>query len=329
MIRLLKVLLAGWGALCGVASAATISDASGTWPSRPIRMVVPYPPGSTPDLVARYISEKLGENVGQPVVIDNRPGAGGNIGTSHVARAKPDGYTLLFTINGPLVTAPLLYPKLDYDPSRDFVPVALIATSPSVLVVDARLPVKTVAQFRAYAAARPGKLAYGSVGNGSSAHLTMEQFKSRASIDLLHVPYPGYAQVVTAMMGGHVQAAFMVPGSAMPHVQTGKLRALGVTATVRSMLMPNVPTMSEAGFPNFESTTWQAMLAPANTPAVVVERLQRTIGEILRADATRTALKANYFLPATDAYSLLPDFMRTERTKWAAWIRAANVQPEP
>ena len=311
------------------ASSGAAAESAVAWPTRPVRMVVPYPPGSTPDLVARYVSEKLGSAIGQPVIIDNRVGAGGNIGTGHVARAKPDGYTLLFTINGPLVTAPLLYSRLDYDPGRDFVPVALIATSPSVLVVDARLPVRTVADLRAYAAARPGKLAYGSVGKGSSAHLTMEQFKTRAEIDLLHVPYASYAQVVTAMLGGHVQVAFMVPGSAMPQVQTGKLRALAVTAPARSMLLPDLPTMIESGFSQLESTTWQALLAPVNTPAPIVERLQKIIADLLQDDATRTAFRANYFLPATGAVSLLGDFMRTERERWAVWIRAANLRPEP
>lgn len=313
----------------GIAANSASTEAATAWPSHPVRMVVPYPPGSTPDLIARYVSEKLGSAIGQPVIIDNRVGAGGNIGTGYVARAKPDGYTLLFTINGPLVTAPLLYSRLGYDPVRDFVPVALIATSPSVLVVDARLPVRTVADLRAYAAARPGKLAYGSVGKGSSAHLTMEQLKSRAGIDLLHVPYASYAQVVTAMMGGHVQVAFMVPGSAMPQVQAGKLRALAVTAPARSMLLPDLPTMIESGFHQLESTTWQALLAPANTPAPIVERLQKLIAELLYDDATRAAFKANYFLPATGAVSLLGDFMKTERERWAVWIRAANLRPEP
>lgn len=312
-----------------IATASTSSENASSWPTRPVRMIVPFPAGSTPDLIARYVSEKLGNAVGQPVIIDNRVGAGGNIGTGYVARSKADGYTLLFTINGPLVTAPLLYSRLDYDPARDFVPVALIATSPSVLVADARLPVRTVAELRAYAAARPGKLAYGSVGKGSSAHLTMEQFKGRADIDLLHVPYASYAQVVTAMLGGHVQAAFMVPGSAMPQVQAGKLRALAVTAPARSMLLPDLPTMIESGFSQLESTTWQALLAPVNTPAPIIERLQRIIAGLLQEDATRNAFRANYFLPATGGVSLLGDFMRAERERWAVWIRAANLHPEP
>jgi tripartite-type tricarboxylate transporter receptor subunit TctC len=229
-------------------ASAVVAPNTAAWPSRPLRMVVPYPPGSTPDLIARYVGDRLSRTLGQPVVVDNRVGAGGSIGTGHVARAKADGYTLLLTVNGPLVTAPLLYSKLDYDPERDLVAIALVATSPSVLVVDARLPVRTVAELRDYALARPGKVVYGSVGKGSSAHLTMETFKRHANVELLHVPYTSYAQVVTAMMGGHVHAAFMVPGSAMPQVRAGKLRALAMTGPARSMLLPNLPTMKEVGF---------------------------------------------------------------------------------
>lgn len=312
-----------------IAPSASAPPASlGGWPNRPVRMVVPYPAGSTPDLVARYLGQRLGRAIGQPVVVDNRVGAGGNIGTAYVARAKADGYTLLLTVNGPLVTAPLLYSKLDYDPVRDFVPIALVATSPSVLVVDARLPIRTVEELRTYAMAHPGKLAYGSVGKGSSSHLTMETFRRHADIHLLHVPYASYSQVVTAMMGGQVQVAFMVPGAVMPQVRDGKVRALAMTGLARSMMLPNLPTMIEAGYKQFESSTWQALLAPVNTPAPIVEWLQKMTAEILQDEATRQAFRAYYFLPATGNVAVLDDFLRGERDKWAQWIRAANLKPE-
>ncbi len=212
-------------ALASACAAGAVSpawaDKPDNWPSRPLRMVVPFPAGSSPDLIARLLTEKLAATLGQPVVVENRPGAGGNIGTGMVAKAAPDGYTLLFTINGPLVTAPSLSRNLNYDPFRQLAPVTLVATSPNVLVVDARLPVHNVREFVALAKAKAGTLNYGSVGNGSAAHLAMEQLKAMAGIDLQHVPYPGFPQVTTAMVGGQIQAGFMVPAIAMPLVNAG------------------------------------------------------------------------------------------------------------
>src|SRR3546814_8734538 len=198
---------------------------SAEWPERPIHMVGPFPPGSSPDLLARTISEPLAKALGQPVVIDNKPGAGGNIGTRIVAKGTPDGYTLVYTINGPLVTAPTLYKKtLGYDPLKDLAPITLVATSPNVLTVPGNLAVSNVADFVKLARERKGELNYGSVGPGSSAHLAMEMFKSEAKIDLTHIPYSGFPQVISAIIAGDVQAGFMVPAIALPHVRRGKVK---------------------------------------------------------------------------------------------------------
>ena len=202
------------------------------WPSRPIKLIVPFPPGSSPDTIARLLAEPLGRALGQTVLIDNKPGAGGEIGTGLAARAEPDGYTLLFTIQGPLVTAPMLKKSLNYDPLKDLAPITLVATSPNVLVVDPKLGASTLADFVRVAKQKKGQLNYGSVGVGSASHLAMELFKTRAGIDLVHVPYQGFPQVVGAILGGELQAGFMVPGVAIGQIRAGKLNALGVTTPV-------------------------------------------------------------------------------------------------
>lgn len=316
-------------ALAAVCAAGASGSAfAQPWPARPIRMVVPFPPGSSPDLIARILTEKLAAALGQPVVVENRPGAGGNIGTGMVARTAPDGYTLLFTINGPLVTAPTLSRNLNYDPFRQLAPVTLVATSPNVLVVDARLPAHNLREFVALARARAGELNYGSPGNGSASHLAMEQLKAMAGIDLQHVPYPGFPQVTTAMVGGQVQAAFMVPAIAMPQVNAGKLRMLAVTTTGRTAVLPSVPTVAESGYPGFEAISWQAVLAPAGTPQAVIDRLYRELVAIIGSADVRDKMRAQYFVPAGTAPASLRQTMASEKARWDKVIRAAGVQPE-
>ncbi|WP_454741252.1 Bug family tripartite tricarboxylate transporter substrate binding protein [Cupriavidus necator] len=313
-------------AACAAGAAASVR--AQPWPARPIRMVVPFPPGSSPDLIARIVTEKLATALGQPVLVENRPGAGGNIGTGMVARAAPDGYTLLFTINGPLVTAPTLSRNLNYDPFRQLAPVTLVATSPNVLVVDARLPVHNLREFVALARSKPGELNYGSPGNGSASHLAMEQLKAMAGIDLQHVPYPGFPQITTAMAGGQVQAGFMVPAIAMPQVNAGKLRVLAVTTTGRTAVLPSVPTVAESGYPGFEAISWQAVLAPAGTPQPVIDRLYRELVAIIGSADVRDKMRAQYFVPAGTAPASLRQTMASEKARWDKVIRAAGVQPE-
>ncbi|WP_349742729.1 Bug family tripartite tricarboxylate transporter substrate binding protein [Roseateles cavernae] len=298
------------------------------WPSRPIKLVVPFPGGSSPDIIARAIAEPLAASLGQPVVIDNRPGAGGNIGTGAVAKAEPDGYTLLFTIQGPLVTAPLLSARLAYDPVKELQPIGLVATSPNVLVVDPKLGAHTLADFVRIAKERKGQLNYGSVGNGSAAHLAMESFKQRAGIDLVHVPYQGFPQVVNAILAGQVQAGFMVPGIAMGQVRAGKLKALGVTSPGRVGSLPELPTLAESGYAGFEAISWQAMLAPAKTPAAIVQRLSTELVRIIKSDEVRGKMLSQYFSAAASTPDALAALMKSERGRWGQMIKAAGVVAE-
>ncbi|MDE2298153.1 MAG: tripartite tricarboxylate transporter substrate binding protein [Burkholderiales bacterium] len=322
----LQTTLAGATAL-GVPMLSSTASAQ-TWPSRPIRLVVPFPPGTSPDFIARLIADPLGHALGQSVVVDNRPGAGGNIGTGMVAKAPADGYTLLFTIQGPLVTAPLLIKDLSYDPVRELAPVTLVATSPNVLVVDPKLGANTLADFVRIAKARPGKLNYGSIGIGSASHLAMELFKTRAGLNLVHVPYQGFPQVVSAILAGDVQAAFMVPGVAIGQIRAGKLKALGVTTLGRSATLPEFPSFVEQGYPGFEAISWQAVLAPAGTPAPVIDRLSRELVRIIKSDEVRAKMLSQYFSAAGTAPEALAVLMKSERTRWAAVIKAAGVKPE-
>jgi len=298
------------------------------WPSRAIKLLVPFPGGSSPDIVARALAEALGAALGQPVLVLNQPGASGNIGTAAVAKAEADGYTLLFTIQGPLVTAPLLARRLPYDPVRDLQPISLVASSPNVLVVSPALGVRTVAEFVAVARARKGALNYGSVGNGSAAHLAMESFKARAGVELGHVPYQGFPQVVNALLAGEVQAGFMVPGIAMGAVKAGRLTALAVTSLGRAAALPELPTLVEQGYAGFEAISWQAVLAPARTPAAIVARLSQELVRIIKSDALRNRLLSQYFSATASSPEGLAQLMRSERLKWAAVIQAAGVQPE-
>ena len=306
--------------------AAPLARAGGVWPDRPVRLVVPFPGGSSPDLVARALAEPLVQRLGQPVIVDNRPGAGGNIGTGVVAKARPDGYTLLFTIQGPLVTAPLLSKSLPYDPQRELAAVSLIASSPNVLVVDPALGVGSVAELVRVARSRP--LFYGSVGNGSAAHLAMEDFLARAGLQMTHVPYAGFVQVAQAMLGSQVQAGFMVPAAAMPQVRAGRLRALALSSAGRLAAWPELPTMAEAGYPGFEATSWQALLVPAGTPPAIVQRLATEVVAIVKSEGFRQRLLPLYFSAAGTAPQALDTLMREERQRWGQLIRRLKIQPE-
>ncbi len=309
----------------GLGGAMAVVQAQPAWLARPIRLVVPFPAGSSPDIVARLVAEPLAAALGVAVIVDNKPGAGGNIGTASVARAVPDGQTWLFTIQGPLVTAPLLTRRLGYDPQRDLVPVTLVATSPNLLVVDPRTGVNGVAEFGRAAQANAGRWNYGSVGIGSASHLAMESFKRRAGIDLAHVPYPGFPQIVQALLAGDVQAAFMVPGIAMGAVSAGRLKALAVTSLGRAASLPALPTLAESGFAGFEAISWQAVLAPAGTSAAQVQRLSSELVRILKTDTLRTRLLQQHFSAVGTAPEGLARWMTDERLRWSQVIRAAGV----
>lgn len=311
-----------------VAAATTFPAFAQAWPARPIKLVVPFPPGSSPDIMARLIAEPLAQALGQTIVIDNRPGAGGNVGTGAVAKAAPDGYTFLFTIQGPLVTAPLLSKALNYDPAKELAPVSLVATSPNLLVVDPKLGADSLAEFVRMAKQKRGELNYGSVGNGSASHLAMELFKARAGLDLVHVPYQGFPQVVNAMLAGQVQAGFMVPGIAMGQVRAGKLKALGVTTLGRAASLPEMPTLVEQGYPGFEAISWQAVLAPARTPQAIIDRVASELVRIIKSADVRGKMLGQYFSAAGTAPEALAHLMKSERERWAQVIKSAGVKPE-
>ena len=322
----------GWltvaAAICIGLVAAGPAQAQGAYPDKVIKMIVPAPPGGQTDVLARLLAQKMQQGLGQSVIIDNRPGAGGNVGTAAVAHAPPDGYTLLFTIQGPLVTAPQLSRNLGYDPVKDLAPVTLVATSPNVLVVEPSLGAATLAEFVRVAKARTGQLNYGSVGNGSASHLAMELFLRRAGLSLVHVPYQGFPQIVNALLGGQIQASFMVPGIAMGQVRAGKLKALGVTTLGRVASMPDMPTFAEQGYPGFEAISWQAILAPAGTPTPIIERLSSELIRIIKSDEVRTRMLGQYFSAGGTTPEALARLMQTERAHWAKVIKAAGVEPQ-
>ena len=307
--------------------ALLAQNAWAAWPAdRPIHLVVPFPAGSSPDLLARQVAEPLSAALKQNIVIENKPGAGGNLGTRLVARAPNDGYTLLYTINGPLVTAPTLYQKtLGYNPTTDLAPISLIATSPNVLVVSPALRLNSTAEFVQRAKARPNTLNYGSVGAGSAAHLAMELFKQQAGIDLLHVPYASFPQITTAMLAGDIQASFMVPAIAMPQAKEGKLNILGITSLTPTTALPGLAPLATQGFEGFEAISWHAMLAPAGTDPAILLKLQQVLAEILATQAIKDKFSAQYFSAVGSNAQVLQQLMQTEKKRWDEVMARLNL----
>ena len=296
------------------------------WPSRPIHMVVPFPPGSSPDTLARMVADPLAEKLGQPVVVENKAGAGGNIGTRQAAQAKPDGYTILLTINGPIVTAPALYKNtLGYDPDTDLQVISMVGTSPNVLVVPINAPADDVQQFVERARAQPGDLNYGTVGPGSSSHLGMAMLEQEAGISLLQVPYSGFPQVITSIVAGDVHAGFMVPGVAMPQVEAGRVKVLGITSLEESDVLPGLPTVASQGFPGFESISWDALFVPAGTPDHIVEKLNKSVLEVLAMPKVQEQLATLYFTAAPTTPAEAEEMISAEKEKLTALIERLGL----
>lgn len=296
------------------------------WPERTIQMVVPFPPGSSPDTLARTIAEPLAKALGQAVVVENKPGAGGNIGTRYASNAKPDGYSILLTINGPMVTAPSLYKKtLGYNPETDLAPITMVGTSPNVLIVPESSPAKNLKEFVELAKAKPGALNYGTVGPGSSSHLGMAMLEHETGISLQQIPYTGFPQIITSIIAGDIQAAFMVPGIAMPQIQSGKVKALAITSLTPSEILPGIPTMASQGYPDFESISWDAMFAPAGTPPEIIERLNQEITKILAMPDIKQKMATLYFTPAPSTPKELAKLVHDEKTRWEAVINRLNI----
>lgn len=296
-----------------------------TWPSRPIQLLIPYPPGGSADLLARPVAAKLQERLGQPVVLDYRPGAGGTIASQSLARAKPDGYTLIVVLAAHAINASL-YPKLPYDTRKDFAPVSLVANLPMILAASPSLRANTVPELIAEARAAPGKLSFGSAGNGNTGHLAGELFDSVAGVKMTHVPYKGSAQVVTAMLSGEIQLTFDSISTSWPHVRSGKLRALAVTSGKRAAIAPDVPTLAEAGVPGIDITGWYAVLAPAGTPAAVVDRLSREIAAVLKEPDLKATLAANGYEPVGSTPDALRAHIDAEITRWGKVVKASGAQ---
>ena len=324
--------------LAAVASAAVLlqptplraqsSDSAANWPTQPVKVVVGFPAGSSPDLVARTISEPLSQLLGQPVIVDNKPGAGGNIGTDAVAKAT-DNQTFGITINGPLTTAPTLYRKLPYNIDKDLRLLSLAAVSPQVLVVDADLPVQTVPEFITYAKAQQPSLAFGSVGIGSGSHLTAELFAAQTGIDLLHVPYPGFAQVTNAIVGHQIKVAFMAPSGALAQAKAGKVKVLAVTSAKASAAAPGLPTVAEAAnLPNFKAELWIGAIAPKSMPEPIADKLAGAIAKILNTPETRDKLAQQGWEAVGSTPKEMAERVQADTTMWGDVIKRAKVEIE-
>jgi tripartite-type tricarboxylate transporter receptor subunit TctC len=301
------------------------AQAQDKWPSKPITYVVPFPAGGTTDILARLIGQKLGPALGTTVIIDNRPGAGGNIGSELVARAAPDGYTIMGgTISSHSINASLY--KLSYDPLKSFAPITLIGTNANVLVVNPASPFKSVKELIAAAKAKPDSLSFASAGNGTSQHLSAELFKTMAGIDMVHIPYKGSAPAIQDVIGGQVPLMFDTTVVAGPFIQSGKVRALAVTSARRVATLPDVPTMAEAGVPGYGVVSWQAMFAPAGTPPAIVQRLQTEVAAILKQPDVQERLAKLGVDPSGMAPQQLAEFQAAEIAKWAKVVKAANVK---
>ena len=315
---------------CALASAtlpaARAQAPAASWPSKPIRWVVPFPPGGAMDAIARTLGEKAGKTLGQPFVIENKPGAGGNIGADFVAKQPGDGYTLMITSIGMATNKPL-YGKLSYDPIKDFAPVSLLAVVPNVLVTNATQPdVKTAKDVIAAARKTPGKLSYASAGNGTSIHLAGEVFTSLAQVDMLHVPYKGSGPAVSDLLGGQVNYMFDSITSARPHIESGKLRALGVTTAKRSKTLPNVPTLAEAGLPGYEVSPWFAVFMPAATPKDIVAKVNAALLEAMKDPDVVKRFETIGAEPVGSTPEEMAQHLARESERWTKLIQERGIK---
>jgi len=305
----------------GNAASANVA----TYPNKPIRMVVGFAPGGGPDIVARQISPTLAENLGQPVIIDNRSGAGGTIAEDIVAKAIPDGYTMLLCASS-IAISPSLYTKLPYIATRDLAAVSLVGVSASVLVVNPALPAKSVKELIALAKAKPGQLSFASSGNGAGAHLAGELFQSMTAIDMVHVPYKGTAPGLLAVLSGEVSMIFAPSASALPHVQAGRLRALAITTAKRSPAAPEIPTVAEAGVPGYEAFPWYGVLVPARTPPEIISRMHAEIKKVVESREIKQRLAAMGVETASQTPEEFASYIKVETKKWAKVISRAGVK---
>jgi len=308
--------------------AATVAVAD--WqPAKPLKIVVPFAPGGQPDVVARTLAEPLSRALGQAVIVENKPGAGGNIAAEFVARSAPDGYTILIGTNGPLAVSPALYPNLPYDPLRDLVPVTLVGTSPNLIAVDPGVGVSSLRGLVAKAKADPGKLNFASVGKGSVSQLSMELLNGVAGMRIMHIPYNGGAPAVMALIAGDVQVLSLNPTALLPQVAAGKAKVIAQTSARRSALVADVPTVAESGYPGYEADVWMAFMLPAKTPPEIAQRLNTELVRIIRDPAMKSALWDKQWIdPVGSTPGELTRVMRAESAKWQRVVKAAGITAE-
>lgn len=315
-------------ALAAVATLGAVGGASAqNYPERPIRMVLPFPPGGVTDLLARNLAEKLAPRLGQPVIVENKAGAGTVLASDFVARAPADGYTLLMAASS-LGTAPLLIDKVGYDAIRSFTPITQVASVVHVLVVNPNLPVKSVAELVTYSRQNPGKLSYGSTGAGTSTHLEGELFKSMAKAFMVHIPYRGSGPALTDLVAGQTHVMFDALGSSGPFIKSGRLRALAVTTAHRSESIPELPTVAESGLPGYEAMPWLGLVAPAGTPPAVVDRLHREVSAVLKEAEVRERFKGWGLDIIGNSPAEFSSFLRRDIDQWARVIKSANIKAE-
>ncbi|MGZ8228695.1 MAG: Bug family tripartite tricarboxylate transporter substrate binding protein [Burkholderiales bacterium] len=305
--------------------AAQASAQSENFPAKPVRFIVPYAAGGNGDVVSRILGAKLAPAMGQQFVIENRGGAGGNIGAELAARAAPDGYTIMLGTNTHAINMSL-YSKPGYDLVRDFAPISLVSAAPMVLMVHPSLPVKSVRELVALAESQPGKLNYGSGGSGSSPHILMELLKTQAGIDLVHVPYKGVAQSMTDLMAGNIQIMFNATSTALDHIKTKRVKGLAISSAKRSALAPDMPTVAESGVPGFEAMIWQGVLAPAGSPAALIERLNREVGNALASAEVIKQFRAAGVVPMGSTPGEFQSYIKSEIAKWAKVVKASGAK---
>jgi len=312
--------------LTAIALIAPVAALGQGYPDKPIRVIVPVPAGGTPDVVARMVAPGLSNLLGQQLVMDNRGGAGGLIGAERAAKAIPDGYTLFFSSPGALTILPHLQKHVAYDTLRDFLPISLVSIGPFLLITHPSVPAKTVKELVTLAKSEPGKLNYASAGNGAANHLAMELFKSMADINLTHVPYKGAPQAVTDLIGGNVNLMFNSIPPVMQHIKSGRLRLLGVSSAKRSPQLPDVPTISEAGVPGYESITWFGLLAPAKTPSPIVTRLHEALVKVVRTPEMKAQLELQGYDPVGSTPAEFATFIRAESAKYAKVVKLSGAK---
>lgn len=306
-------------------AVSTLSFAQSTYPTKPIRFIVPFAPGGGGDIIVRTVAQKLTPRLGVTVVVDNRTGAGGNVGTELAAHAPADGYTLLMANVAPMAINVSVYKPLPYDPVRDFAPISLMASFPNVLVVHPAVAARSIAELIALARSKPGELTYASAGNGSTTHLAAEFFRAQAGLKLIHVPYKGGGPALTDLLAGQVTMYFGSMPASLPHIRSGRLRALGVTSLQRVRAAPDIPTVAESGFPGFEAVTWIGAVAPAGTSSAIVTRLNREIAGVMRESDVGERLEAQGAEPRSDTPEAFAEYIRREIRKWAAVVRDGGI----